>query len=113
MKYSAWFTINTGMVGSCIIQDFNRKIFVPLFFVIAGCHFQELLIVAWVCSGIRAFFVVECFNDMPSISTNSCITLKTKTPPSSIIMSVGKKACLVMVSIMTFALFTVVGLENG
>ena len=46
---------------------------------------------------------------MPGISATSCITWATKTLLLSVIMSVGKYACLVIMSIMNFAVFTAVG----
>ena len=46
-------------------------------------------------------------------SATSSISWETKTLPLSVLMSVGKYACLVIMSIMTFAVFTAVGLETG
>ena len=61
---------------------------------------------------VCACFVVACFKFMPSVSATSCITWETRTLPLSFITSVGKWACLVIMSIMTFAVFTAVELET-
>ena len=78
--------------------------------------FKEVLIVAWARSRtpmVCACFVVACFKFMPSISATSCTTWEIKTLLLSVIMSVGQKACLVIMSNMTSAVFTAVGLETG
>ena len=41
------------------------------------------------------------------------MTWDMKTYPSSVIISVGKYACLVMTSMNAFAVFTAVGVETG
>ena len=51
---------------------------------------------------VCACFVVACLKFMPSISTISSITLKMKTLSLSAKLSVGKWACLVMMSMLTF-----------
>ena len=62
---------------------------------------------------VCACFVLACFKFMPSISDTSCIIWETKTLALSVMMSVSKWACLVIISVLTFALFTAVGLETG
>ena len=77
---------------------------------------KEVLIVAWARSRtpiVSACIVVASFKFMPRFSATSCITLETKTLPLSVLRSMGKKACLVTMSNMTFAVFTAVGLETG
>ena len=78
--------------------------------------FKEVLFVAWALSKtpmVCACFVVACSRFMPSISATSCITWETKTLLFSVMMSIGKWACLAILSIMTFAVFTAMGLETG
>ena len=77
---------------------------------------KETLIVAWALSWnpkAYACFVVACFKYMPKTSATSCITWETKTLPLSATMSVGKLECLFVLSIMTFVVFTAVGLDSG
>ena len=59
-----------------------------------------------------ACFVVACFKLVPSISALSCVTWESKTFPLSGIRNVGKYACPVIISIMTFTVFTAVELET-
>ena len=61
---------------------------------------------------VCACFVVAYFKFMRSISLTSCITWETKMLPLSGMVSVGKQACLFMMSIKAFAVFTAVGLET-
>ena len=77
---------------------------------------KEVLTVAWARSRtpiVCACFVVACFKFMPNILATSCITSETKKHPLPVIMSAGKLACLVIMSLMTVAVFTAVGLETG
>ena len=78
--------------------------------------FKEVLIVAWARSRtpmVWAGFVVAFFKFMPSISATSCIIWETKTLPLCVLITLGKWACLVRLSFVTFAVFTAVGLETG
>ena len=43
VKYSAWYTANTGTVGRVVVQVSNGSKLVPLFPVLARCHFQRSL----------------------------------------------------------------------
>ena len=75
--------------------------------------FKVVFIVAWAHSRtpmVCACFVAVCFKSMPNISVSSCITWEMKMLP---FLSVIKEACLVIMSITTFAVLTAVGLETG
>ena len=61
---------------------------------------------------VCACFAEACPKFMRSISAASCKTWETKTLFLSVKMSARKKACLVMISIVNFAVFTAVGLET-
>ena len=62
---------------------------------------------------VCACFVVACFKFMPSISAISFIISETKRLPLSVLMTVGKPAGRVTMSIMTFVVFTAVELVTG
>ena len=90
------------------------KCFCQCFVYSPDAIFKEVVIMAW--SRSRTPFIcacfVACFKLMRSISATSCITWETKMIPLSVILNAGKEACLVMMSIMLFAVFTGVGLET-
>ena len=50
---------------------------------------------------------------MPNTAATSLMTSDMKTDPLSVIFSVGRYGCLVMMSMMTFAEFIAVGVETG
>ena len=115
-KHSTWFAINTGMVGGVKIQECKRHLFVPFFAVFDRFLFRKDPGCGMLPSrtpNVCACFVAACFDFMPGSSATSCITWWMKTLPLSVKLSVGKEACLVMMSIKTFALFTAVGLGSG
>ena len=58
-------------------------------------------------------FVVAQRSVMPRTSGFSCITLETKVEPLSVIINLGRQACLVLISMMTFAVLTALGLDIG
>ena len=77
--------------------------------------FKEVLILAWERSWtpmLCAYFNAACFKCMLSSSATSCIIWETRTLLLTVLMSVGKKACLVIKSKKTFAVFTAVGLQT-
>ena len=57
--------------------------------------------------------MVACFKLISSISAGSCIIWEKKTVLLSLVLSVDKNACLIMMSIMFFSMFTAVALELG
>ena len=43
MEYSAWFTIDTGMVYHVVYQECNGYLFMPLFSILTRSHSQRSL----------------------------------------------------------------------
>ena len=62
---------------------------------------------------ICAFFVVAWRSVITRTSAILSITFDTKIEPLSIINIVGRKACLVMISVIKYAVVTAVGLDTG
>ena len=59
----------------------------------------------------QRFGIAARFNVKTNTVDTTQMTWALNTDPSSVIISVGRYACLFMVSLKTFALFTAVGLE--
>ena len=58
-------------------------------------------------------FVVAWRNVLPRTSAVSSITLEMKTEPLSVIITVGKYACFVTMSMIILAVLAAVGLDSG
>ena len=78
--------------------------------------FSDVFIVACVLSNtpiVYACFVVAGPSVTPRTSAISCIRLETKTEPSSVVITVGKYACFLMLSMIICTVLTVVGSDTG
>ena len=100
-----------------------------LFFKIVNCRnlcqclrnslegiFSDVFIVASVFSWtpiVCACFVVAWWSVIPRTSIFSCITFATKTEPLSVIITLGKYASLVIMSLRNFAALMVVAKGTG
>ena len=78
--------------------------------------FGDALIVAFVLSKtpmVGAYFVAACGSVMLRTSAISCIMSERKNEPLSVIIFVGRYACLVIMSMMMFAVQQTLGLDTG
>ena len=62
---------------------------------------------------VCACFVVACRIVILRMSAISCTTSEIKIDPLSVMITLGKYACLVMTSMLYFAALTIVGLIPG